>query len=127
MAKLSQDDILQAVSDMSVMELVDLIKAIEEKFDVSAAQVAVAAPAAADAGDGAAAEAQSEFDVVLTNCGSNKIAVIKVVRAITELGLKESKDLVDAAPSSIKSGVSKEESESIKAQLEEAGGQVELK
>lgn len=127
MAKLSQDDILQAVSDMSVMELVDLIKAIEEKFDVSAAQVAVAAPAAAGAGDGAAAEAQSEFDVVLTNCGSNKIAVIKVVRAITELGLKESKDLVDAAPSSIKSGVSKEESESIKAQLEEAGGQVELK
>ncbi|MCH9665404.1 MAG: 50S ribosomal protein L7/L12 [Gammaproteobacteria bacterium] len=127
MAKLSQDDILQAVSDMSVMELVDLIKAIEEKFDVSAAQVAVAAPAAAGAGDGAAAEAQSEFDVILTNCGSNKIAVIKVVRAITELGLKEAKDMVDAAPSSIKSGVNKEESESIKAQLEEAGGQVELK
>ena len=127
MAKLSQDDILQAVSDMSVMELVELIKAIEEKFGVSAAQVAVAAPAAAGAGDGAAAEAQSEFDVILTNCGSNKIAVIKVVRAITELGLKEAKDMVDAAPSSIKSGVNKEESESIKAQLEEAGGQVELK
>ena len=128
MAKLSQDDILQAVSDMSVMELVELIKAIEEKFGVSAAQVAVAAPAAAaGAGDGAAAEAQSEFDVILTNCGSNKIAVIKVVRAITELGLKEAKDMVDAAPSSIKAGVNKEESESIKAQLEEAGGQVELK
>ncbi len=126
MAKISQDDILQAVSDMSVMELVDLIKAIEDKFGVSAAQVAVAAPAAgADAG--AAAEEQSEFEVMLTEAGSNKIAVIKVVRAITELGLKEAKDLVDGAPSSIKAGVNKDDAADLKKQLEEAGATVELK
>lgn len=128
MAKISQDDILQAVSDMSVMELVELIKAIEEKFGVSAAQVAVAAPAAGGAGDaGGEAEAQTEFEVMLTGAGGNKIAVIKAVRAITELGLKEAKDLVDAAPSSIKAGVNKEDSEKMKKELEEAGAQVELK
>ncbi|MBE8182627.1 MAG: 50S ribosomal protein L7/L12 [Candidatus Portiera sp.] len=128
MAKISQDDILQAVSDMSVMELVELIKAIEEKFGVSAAQVAVAAPAGGGAGDDAgAAEEQTEFEVMLIATGGNKIAVIKVVRAITELGLKEAKDLVDGAPSSIKTGVSKEDSENLKKQLEEAGAEVELK
>lgn len=127
MAKISQDDILQAVSDMSVMELVELIKAIEDKFGVSAAQVAVAAPAGGEADAGGEAEEKSEFEVMLAEAGSNKIAVIKVVRAITELGLKEAKDLVDGAPSSIKAGVNKEDSESIKKQLEEAGAKVELK
>lgn len=127
MAKVSQEDMLQAISEMSVMELVDLVKAIEEKFDVSAAQVAVAAPAAGGGDGGEAAAEQSEFEVMLTEAGGNKIAVIKAVRAITELGLKEAKDLVDGAPSSIKSGVNKEDSEKIKQQIEEAGGTVELK
>ena len=127
MAKVSQDDILSSIADMSVMELVDLVKAIEEKFGVSAAQVAVAAPAAAGGGEAEAAEEQTEFDVFLAEAGGNKIAVIKAVRAITELGLKEAKDMVDGAPASVKKGVNKEDSDKFKAMLEEAGAKVELK
>jgi len=113
---------------MSVMEVVELIDAMEEKFGVTAAAAVAAAPAAAggDAG-GAAAEEQTEFDVVLTAAGEKKVNVIKVVRAITGLGLKEAKGLVDGAPSPVKEGASKEEAEDIKKQLEEAGGSVELK
>jgi large subunit ribosomal protein L7/L12 len=124
---LSTDDILNAIGDMSVMEVVELVSAMEEKFGVSAA-VAVAAPAAAggDAG-GAAEEEQSEFDVVLTGPGEKKVNVIKAVRAITGLGLKEAKAVVDEAPSAVKEGVSKDEAEDLKKQLEEAGASVELK
>ena len=126
MAKVSQDDILQAISDMSVMELVELVKSIEDKFGVSAAQVAVAAPAAGDAA-GDVAEEKTEFEVMLAETGSNKIGVIKAVRAVTDLGLKEAKDLVESAPASIKTGVKKEDAEEIKKQLEEAGAKVDLK
>ena len=124
----SKDDILEAIANMSVMEVVDLISAMEEKFGVSAAapMAMMAAGPAGDAG-GAAAEEQTEFDVVLTTTGDKKIAVIKEVRAITGLGLKEAKELVDSAPKAVKEGVAKEEAEKIKAQLEEAGAQVELK
>ena len=122
---LSQEDILEAISNMSVMEVVDLISAMEEKFGVSAAAVVAAAPAAADGG--AAAEEQTEFDVVLTSQGSNKVAVIKAVRAITGLGLKEAKAEVDGVPSTVKEGVSKTEAEEVKKQLEEAGASVEIK
>ncbi|MGK0222442.1 MAG: large subunit ribosomal protein L7/L12 [Limisphaerales bacterium] len=124
---LSTDDILNAIGDMSVMEVVELVSAMEEKFGVSAA-VAVAAPAAAggDAG-GAAEEEQSEFDVMLTGVGEKKVNVIKAVRAITGLGLKEAKAVVDEAPSAVKEGVSKDEAEDFKKQLEEAGASVELK
>ncbi len=125
---LSKDDILNAIADMSVMDIVELISAMEEKFGVSAAAAVAAAPVAAAGGDaGGAAEAQTEFDVVLTAAGDKKVNVIKVVRAITGLGLKEAKGLVDGAPSPIKEGASKEEAEDIKKQLEEAGGTVELK
>jgi len=123
----SKDDILESIANMSVMEVVDLISAMEEKFGVSAAAaVAVAAPAAGGA-EAAAAEEQTEFDVVMTSFGSNKVGVIKVVRAVTGLGLKEAKDAVEGAPSTIKEGVNKEEAESIKKQLEEAGATVEVK
>jgi large subunit ribosomal protein L7/L12 len=124
---LAQEDILEAISNMSVMEVVDLISAMEEKFGVSAAAAVAAVPAAA-AGDaeGAAAE-QTEFDVVLTGMGSNKVAVIKAVRAITGLGLKEAKAEVESAPSTLKEGVSKDEAEEIKKTLEEAGASVEVK
>ncbi|HHZ69411.1 MAG TPA: 50S ribosomal protein L7/L12 [Methylococcaceae bacterium] len=122
---LSQEDILEAISNMSVMEVVDLISAMEEKFGVSAAAAVAAAPAAADGG--AAAEEQTEFDVVLTNQGSNKVSVIKAVRAITGLGLKEAKAEVDGVPSTIKEGVSQTEAEEVKKQLEEAGASVEIK
>ncbi len=124
---LSKDDILNAIAEMSVMEVVELVEAMEEKFGVSAAAaVAVAAPAAG--GDaGAAAEEQTEFDVVLASAGDKKINVIKAVRAITGLGLKEAKAMVDGAPSAVKEGVSKDDAESAKAQLEEAGATVELK
>ena len=123
---LSKDDLLNAIAEMSVMEVVELIEAMEEKFGVSAAAaVAVAAPAGADAG--AAAEAQTEFDVVLTSAGDKKVNAIKAVRAITGLGLKEAKEMVDGAPSTVKEGVSKEEAEEIKGQLEEAGAAVEVK
>jgi len=125
---LSKDDVLNAIAEMSVMEVVELIEAMEEKFGVSAAAaaVAVAAPAAGDAG-GAAAEEKSEFDVVLTAFGDKKVGVIKAVRGVTGLGLKEAKDMVEGAPATVKEGVSKEEAEEIKKQLEEAGGTIELK
>lgn len=124
---LSKDDILNAIADMSVMDVVDLVAAMEEKFGVSAqAAVAVAAaPGAGDAGD-AAAE-QTEFDVVLSGAGDKKVNVIKAVRALTGLGLKEAKAAVDGAPSTIKEGVSKEDAEEAKKQLEEAGALVEVK
>lgn len=124
---LSKDDILNAISEMSVMEIVELIEAMEEKFGVTAAAAVAAAPAAAAAEGGAAAEEKTDFDVVLTSAGEKKVNVIKVVRAVTGLGLKEAKGLVDGAPSPVKEGASKEEAEDIKKQLEEAGGSVELK
>jgi len=120
------EEILDAVSNMTVMEVVELISAMEEKFGVSAAAaVAVAAPGAG--GDAAAAEEQTEFDVVLTGFGENKVAVIKAVRAITGLGLKEAKGAVEAAPTPVKEAVSKDEAEDVKKQLEEAGASVEVK
>lgn len=122
----SQEEILETISNMTVMEVVDLISAMEEKFGVSAAAAVAAAPAAA-ADAGAAAAEQTEFDVVLTGMGSNKVSVIKAVRAITGLGLKEAKAEVESAPSTIKEGVSKDEAEEIKKQLEEAGASVEVK
>ena len=124
---LSKDDILNAVADMSVMDVVSLIEAMEEKFGVTAAAAVAAAPAAGGGDAGAVAEEQSEFDVILTAVGEKKVNVIKVVRAITGLGLKEAKGLVDNAPSSIKEGASKAEAEDVKKQLEEAGGSAELK
>lgn len=122
---LSNDDILNAIADMSVMDVVELVSAMEEKFGVSAAAAAAAPVAAADAGG--AVEEQSEFDVVLTSFGEKKVAVIKAVRGITGLGLKEAKDMVEAAPAPIKEGVDKAEAEDVKKQLEEAGASVELK
>ena len=123
----SQDEILETISNMSVMEVVDLISAMEEKFGVSAAAAVAAAPAAAaDAGGEAAAE-KDEFDVVLAGVGDNKVAVIKAVRAITGQGLKDAKDTVEGAPATIKEGASKDEAEEIKKSLEEAGASVELK
>jgi len=122
----SKEDILETISNMSVMEVVDLIEAMEEKFGVSAAAAVAAAPVAA-AGGGEAAEAKDEFDVVLSSFGDNKVAVIKVVRAITGLGLKEAKDMVEGAPTTVKEGASKDEAEEMKKQLEEAGATVELK
>ena len=124
---LSKDDILSAIADMSVMEIVELIDAMEEKFGVTAAAAVAAAPAAAGGDAGGAAEEQTEFDVILTSAGEKKVSVIKVVRAVTGLGLKEAKGLVDGAPSPIKEGASKDEAEDIKKQLEEAGGAAELK
>jgi len=121
---LSNDDILNAIADMSVMDVVELVSAMEEKFGVSAAAAAAAPAAAADT---AAVEEQSEFDVVLTSFGEKKVAVIKAVRGITGLGLKEAKDMVEAAPTPIKEGVDKAEAEDVKKQLEEAGASVELK
>ena len=125
---LSKDDILNAIADMSVMEVVELVQAMEDKFGVSAAAAVAAAPVAAggDAGGDAAAE-KDEFDVVLAAAGGNKIAVIKEVRGITGLGLKEAKELVEGAPKPLKEGVKKDEAEEIKAKLEEAGATVELK
>ena len=122
-------EILEAISSMSVLELSELIKEMEEKFGVSAAAaaVAVAAPGAAAGGDAAGGAEKTEFDVILAGAGDNKVAVIKAVRAITSLGLKEAKDLVDGAPKPIKEGVSKAEADDFKKQLEEAGATVELK
>jgi len=124
----SKEDILETLSNMTVMEVVDLIAAMEEKFGVSAAAAVAAAPAAAagDAGGEAAAE-KDEFDVVLTGFGDKKVGVIKAVRGITGLGLKEAKDMVEGAPTTIKEAASKDEAEELKKQLEEAGGSVELK
>jgi len=124
---LSKDDLLNAIAEMSVMEVVELVQAMEEKFGVSAAAAVAAAPAAGgDAGAGAAEE-KDEFDVILTGPGEKKVNVIKAVRAITGLGLKEAKALVDEAPSPIKEAASKDEAEDVKKQLEEAGASVELK
>jgi large subunit ribosomal protein L7/L12 len=126
---LSKDDILNAIAEMSVMDVVELVSAMEEKFGVTAAAAVAAAPVAAaggDAGAGAAAE-KDEFDVVLASAGDKKVNVIKVVRGVTGLGLKEAKDLVDGAPNTIKEAASKDEAEDIKKQLEEAGASVELK
>ena len=123
---LSKDEILEAIAEMSVMDVVALVEAMEEKFGVSAAAAVAAAPAAAAADAGGAAE-KDEFEVVLVSAGEKKVNAIKVVRGITGLGLKEAKDMVDAAPSTVKEGVGKEEAEDLKKQLEEAGATVELK
>ena len=126
MATLSKEEIIDAIGGMTVLELSDLIKEIEEKFDVkAAAPVAVAAPAAG--GGAAPAEEKTEFDVVLTGAGDKKIQVIKVVRAITGLGLKEAKDLVESAPKAVKEGVAKDEAEKLKKELEEVGALVDIK
>lgn len=123
---LSNEDILNAIADMSVMDVVELVSAMEEKFGVSAAAVA-AAPVAAAGDAGAAAEEKTEFDVVMSSFGEKKVGVIKVVRGITGLGLKEAKDMVEGVPATIKEGASKEEAEDIKKQLEEAGATAEIK
>ena len=129
MATIKSEDILKAIEEMSVMELVELISAIEEKFDVTAAAAVAAAPIAAggDAAGGDAAEEKDEFDVVLSAAGDQKVQVIKAVRAITGLGLKEAKDMVDGAPSTLKEAVKKEEAEEMLAKLTEAGATGELK
>jgi large subunit ribosomal protein L7/L12 len=121
----SKEDILEAISNMSVMDIVELIKSMEDKFGVSAAAVAVAAPAAA--GGAAAVEEKTEFNVVLAKIGDNKINVIKVVREITGLGLKEAKDLVEGAPKAVKEGIAKAQADELKKKLEEAGATVEIK
>ena len=122
----SKDEILESIANMTVMDVVELISAMEEKFGVSAAAAVAAAPAAGG-GEAAAAEEQTEFDVVMTSFGANKVAVIKAVRAITGLGLKEAKEAVEGAPTTLKEGVSKEEAAEVKKQLEEAGAAVEIK
>ena len=124
---LSKDDILEAISAMSVMEVVELIEAMEEKFGVSAAAAVAAAPAAGGGDAGGAAEEQTEFDVILASVGDSKIKVIKAVRGITGLGLKEAKALVDGAPSAVKEAASKDDAEDAKKQLEEVGATIELK
>lgn len=123
---LSKDDLLNAIAEMSVMEVVELVEAMEEKFGVSAAAaVAVAGPAAG--GDAGGAAEQTEFDVVMKSFGANKVAVIKAIRGITGLGLKEAKEMVEGAPVAVKEGVEKAEAEDVKKQLEEAGAEVEVK
>ncbi len=122
---MSKEDILNAVAELSVLELVELIEAFEEKFNVSAAAVAVAAAPGAAGGD--AAEEKTDFDVVLTSFGDKKVCVIKAVREVTGLGLKEAKELVEGAPAPVKEGATKDEAEEIKKKIEEAGGTVELK
>jgi len=124
MMAVSKEDILDTISNMTVMEVVDLISAMEEKFGVTAATAVAAAPAAAE---GAAAAEQTEFDVILTSFGANKVSVIKAVRALTGLGLKEAKGVVESAPAPLKEAVSKDEAEDVKKQLEEAGASVEIK
>ena len=124
---ISKDDILSSIEEMSVMDLVDLISAIEEKLGVTAAAAVADAPAAAGGGEAAAAEEQTDFDVVLTAAGDQKVQAIKAVRAITGLGLKEAKDLVDGAPNTLKEGVSKADAEDMLKQLIEAGATAELK
>jgi len=124
---MSKEDILEAIANMTVMEVVELISAMEEKFGVSAAAAVAAAPAAAGGEAAAAAEEKTEFDVVMSSFGSNKVSVIKAVRAITALGLKEAKEMVEGAPVTVKEGASKDEAEDIKKQLEEAGASVEVK
>ena len=124
----AKEEILETISNMSLMEVVDLIAEMEEKFGVTAAApVAAAVAGAADGAGGAVAEQQTEFDVVMTSFGGNKVSVIKAVRTLTGLGLKEAKEMVENAPVAVKEGVSKEEAEDVKKQLEEAGAQVEVK
>ena len=128
MANITKDQVIEFISKMSVLEMSELVKEMEDKFGVSAAAVAVAAPVAAGTGDAASqAEEKTEFDVILTSIGEKKINVIKEVRGITGLGLKEAKEAVESAPKAIKEGVSKEEAEEVKKKLEEAGASVELK
>ncbi len=128
MAEITKEDVIKFIENMSVLELSQLVKELEEKFGVSAAApVALATAPAADAGEAAAAEEKTEFDVILKDIGTQKIQVIKVVRAITGLGLKEAKELVEGAPKPVKEGVPKDEAEKIKAQLEEVGATVEVK
>jgi len=122
---LGKEDILNAIAEMSVMDVVELISMMEDKFGVSAA--AAVAVAAGPAAEGAAAEEQTEFDVILKSFGDNKVGVIKVIRAVTGLGLKEAKELVEKAPSPVKEAISKEEAEELKKQLEEGGAEVEIK
>ena len=123
----SKDDILESIAQMSVMDIVELVKAMEEKFDVSAAVAVAPVAGAAQGGGEAQVEEKTEFDVVMTSFGPNKVAVIKAIRSITGLGLKEAKDLVEGVPSRAKEGVSKDEANDIKAKLEEAGAVVEVK
>ncbi|ADC72667.1 ribosomal protein L7/L12 [Thioalkalivibrio sp. K90mix] len=123
----SKEDILEAIGNMTVLEIVDLISEMEEKFGVSAAAAVAAAPAAAGGGEAAAAEAKDEFDVVMSSFGENKVGVIKVVRGLTGLGLKEAKEMVEGVPATVKEGAAKDEAEKMKAELEEAGATVELK
>lgn len=123
----SKEEILDAIANMSVMDVVELISDMEEKFGVSAAAPVAVAAAAPGAGEGEAAEEQTEFDVVLASFGDNKVAVIKAVRGITGLGLKEAKELVESAPAPVKEGAEKDEAEELKKKLEEAGASVELK
>jgi large subunit ribosomal protein L7/L12 len=125
---LSNEELIEALSNKPVLEVVELVKALEEKWGVSAAApVAVAAAPGGAAAEAEAAEEKTEFDVVMSSFGSNKVAVIKVVRTVTGLGLKEAKDLVEGAPSTVKEAVSKEEAEEVKKQLEEAGASVDIK
>jgi large subunit ribosomal protein L7/L12 len=124
---ISNDQILQAISDKSVLEIVELVKAMEEKFGVTAAAAVVSAPGATAGAGEAPAEEQTEFNVILASYGANKIDVIKAIRAITGLGLKEAKDLVEAVPSPIKEGIPKDEAEGIKKKLQDAGATVEIK
>ena len=126
MADITKEQVIQFIEKMTVLELAEMVKELEEKFGVSAA-APVAVAAAGPVAEAAAVEEKDEFDVILKECGDKKINVIKVVRAITGLGLKEAKDLVDGAPNTVKEGASKEEANGIKAQLEEAGATVELK
>ena len=123
----SKEDILETISNMSVMDVVELIKDMEEKFGVTAAAPVAVAPGAAPGAEAAPAEEKTEFDVVMSSFGGNKVAVIKAVRALTGLGLKEAKDLVEGVPSSIKEAVAKDEADDVKKQLEEAGATVEIK
>ncbi len=124
----SKEEILETIGNMTVLEIVDLISEMEEKFGVSAAAAVAAAPAAAGGGEaGAAEEVKDEFDVVMSSFGSNKVGVIKVVRSLTGLGLKEAKEMVEGVPATVKEGAAKEEAEKMKAELEEAGATVELK
>lgn len=128
MADITKDDVIEFIANMTVLELSELVKEMEEKFGVSAAApVAMMAAGAGDAAGAGAAEEQTEFDVIMISHGASKIQVIKEVRAITGLGLKEAKALVDGAPAPVKEGIAKDEAEKVKAQLEEAGAQVEVK
>lgn len=127
MAEITKETILEAVANMSVMDICDLVTAMEEKFGVSAAAVAVAGPAVAGGADAAAAEEKTEFDVIMTEIGAKKIDVIKAIREITGLGLKEAKDMVEKAPATVKEAASKDDAEAIKKKLEEAGAKVDLK